>query len=203
MATNESGPPGADQPPKSELIYLPDPALRSPSRRIGLIDRPTLELIGKMVDQARLWEQTRPHEITVGLAAVQINQPWRVVIVRRQFDKAAPPSFQALINPRITRTDGPEIEEYEGCLSVPDYYAKVKRAERIRFEALDLTGRSIVATAKGFLARVIQHEVDHLKGITIVDRVEEPETGFGRLNQQGKIEPVELAAVEARGLIDR
>lgn len=203
MATTNPAETKTGQQPKSELIYLPDPALRSPSRRIGLIDRPTLELIGKMVEQAKLWEQTRPHEITVGLAAVQINQPWRVVIVRRQFDKATAPSFQALINPRITRSDGPEIEEYEGCLSVPDYYAKVKRADQIRFEALDLTGRPIVATAKGFLARVIQHEVDHLKGTMIVDRVEDPATGFGRLNQQGKIEPVELAAVVARGLIDQ
>ena len=189
--------------PKSELIYLPDPALRTPSRRIGLIDRPTLELIGKMVEQAKLWEQNREHEITVGLAAVQINQPWRVVIVRRQFDKSIPPAFQALINPRISRTDGPEVEDHEGCLSVPDYYVKVKRAEQIRFEAIDLTGRQIVASAKGFLARVIQHEVDHLKGITIVDRVENPKTGFGRLNSSGQIEPVELSAVQAQNLIDQ
>ena len=200
---NQAPPPaGAGDSIKSELIYLPHPTLRTPSRKVGLVDQPTIELLAKMIERAKLWETDRPHEIAVGLAAVQINQLWRVVIIRRQFDKAEPPTFQALINPRITRTDGPEIEEYEGCLSVPDYYAKIKRAQKIRFEALDLVGQPIVASVSGFLARVIQHEVDHLKGIMTVDRVTDPETGFGRLGNDGQIEPVSLATVKTQGILD-
>ncbi len=200
---NQTPPPaGTGNSIKSELICLPHPTLRTPSRKVGLIDQPTIELLAKMIGQAKLWEAGRPHEIAVGLAAVQINQLWRVVIIRRQFDKAEPPTFQALINPRIARTDGPDIEEYEGCLSVPNYYAKIKRPQKIRFEALDLMGQPIVASVSGFLARVIQHEVDHLKGIMTVDRVTNPETAFGQLSSNGQIEPISLATVKAQGILD-
>lgn len=188
--------------PKSELICLPNPNLRTPSRRVGLIDRPILELASRMLEQAKLWEEGREFEMTVGLAAVQIDQLWRVVLVRHNFKKESDPRFQVLINPKITRTDGPKTEEYEGCLSVPDYYAKVERYNRIRFEALDLAGRTIVASVEGFLARVIQHEVDHLKGVMTVDRVKDQRTGFGKLSGDGKIEPVGLEEVKARGLLE-
>ena len=188
--------------PESKLIYLPNPNLRTPSRRVGTIDQSILELINDMVAQAKRWEQNRQLEITVGLAAVQIDKPWRVVIIRNRFDKSQPPAFQVLINPKITRTDGPEIEDYEGCLSVPDYYAKIGRAERIRFQALGIDGQPIVASAQGFLARVIQHEVDHLKGIMTVDRVVDPKTDFGKLTPDGKIEAVSLTGLQAQDLLN-
>ena len=187
---------------KSELICLPNPNLRTPSRRIGLVDQSILELASRMLNQAKLWEKDRKFEMTVGLAAVQIDQLWRVILVRDNFNKSSAPRFQVLINPKITRTDGPKVEEYEGCLSVPDYYAKVERHNRIRFEALDLAGQPIVASVEGFLARVIQHEVDHLKGIMTVDRVKDLETGFGKLVDDGRISAVRLDEVKAKGLLE-
>lgn len=187
---------------KSELICLPHPSLRTPSRRVGMVDKSILELTSRMLKQAKLWEKGREFEMTVGLAAVQIDQLWRVVLVRHDFKKNSEPQFQVLINPKITRADGPKIEEYEGCLSVPDYYAKVERYNRIRFEALDLAGRPIVASVEGFLARVIQHEIDHLKGVMTVDRVKNQEDGFGKLTENGKIEPVSFDEIKARGLIE-
>ena len=189
-------------PQKSELICLPNPNLRTPSRRVGLIDRSILELVSRMLNQAKLWEEDRQFEMTVGLAAAQIDQLWRVILVRDNFNKSSGPHFQVLINPKITRTDGPKIEEYEGCLSVPNYYAKVERHNRIRFEALDLAGQPVVASVEGFLARVIQHEVDHLKGVMTVDRVKDLETGFGKLVDDGRIEAVSLDEVKARGLLE-
>lgn len=199
MADSEKAKP---QKPKSELICLPNPNLRTPSRRVGLIDQSIFNLAGRMLEQAKLWEEDRQFEMTVGLAAVQIDQLWRVVLIRHNLEKDSDPRFQVLINPKITRTDGPKIEEYEGCLSVPDYYAKVERYQRVRFEALDLAGQPIVASAEGFLARVIQHEIDHLKGIMTVDRVKEPESGFGKLSGDGQIEPVSLDEVKAKGLLE-
>lgn len=154
----------------SRIIVLPHPALRKPSRKIGLIDQAVRDLNQIMVEESILWEQGRPDETTVGLAAVQINRPLKIILVRKDLDPKAEPEFQTLINPKITKCGTAKSVQLEGCLSVPDCYANVERFEEIKVSALDLEGRPLKFRAAGFLARIIQHEIDHLKGLTILDK---------------------------------
>ena len=101
----------------------------------------------------------------VGLAATQVNVPWRVLVLDVSEDRSAPRCF---INPEIVTRDGEEEME-EGCLSVPGVYDKVRRAERIRVRALDRDGQPFELDADGLLAVCIQHEIDHLDGKLFVD----------------------------------
>ncbi|MYB39917.1 peptide deformylase [Candidatus Saccharibacteria bacterium] len=192
---------------KLEIISLPHPALRRPSRKIGLINEEVRSLIEKMTDQAIMWESDRPNETTVGLAAVQINQLLKVVIIRENFDSDKEPVFQTLINPKITKYGGAKTIKLEGCLSVPDFYANVERYEEVRVSALDERGNPIKFKASGFLARIIQHEVDHLKGIMTVDRAVEAindqgeKFSFCRLAESGKFEVADEAEVAASRIL--
>ena len=179
---------------QSQIISLPNAKLRQPSRRIGLIDQTIEDLNQLMIQQARLWEADRPAEVTVGLAAVQINKPLRMIIVREDESKENEARFLTLINPEITKMSGPREAALEGCLSVKDYYVNVERFRRVKVKALDINGRQLRFQATGFLARIIQHEIDHLKGLTIVDRAQ-PTTNaegqtfsFCRLTPEGKFE---------------
>ena len=158
---------------KLEIISLPHPALRQRSQKVGVINETTRALISKMIDQAIMWEKDRPNETTVGLAAVQIGQLFKVIIVREDFDSKKDPVFMALINPKITKFSGQRSAKLEGCLSVPDFYANVERYEEVRVSALSANGQPIKFRATGFLARVIQHEIDHLRGIMTVDQAVE------------------------------
>ena len=101
----------------------------------------------------------------IGLAATQVNVPWRVLVLDVSEDRSAPRCF---INPEIVTRDGEEEME-EGCLSVPGVYDKVRRAERIRVRALDRDGQPFELDADGLLAVCIQHEIDHLDGKLFVD----------------------------------
>jgi peptide deformylase len=105
----------------------------------------------------------------VGLAAPQIGERLRIIAVdvSHQEPQYAP---VALINPEITAVSGTQVGE-EGCLSFPDLYADVKRAEQVQVRALDPEGKKVEITADGFFARALQHEIDHLDGKLFVDRV--------------------------------
>ena len=159
---------------KLEIITLPHESLREPSIKVGFIDAKIKKLVEKMIAQAILWEKGRPHETTVGLAAIQINQPLKVIIVRENPKSTTEQArFQPFINPKITKYSGIQSIELEGCLSVPKYYTHVERYESVKVSALDLDGQSFTLKAEGFLARVLQHELDHLKGVMTVDRAVE------------------------------
>lgn len=182
---------------KSLIVNLPDPILRQPSRKIGFIDQAIRDLNARMVQQAFLWEANRQDEVTVGLAAVQIGKPVKMIIVRQAADSEnAKPSFLTLINPKITKASGKKNQELEGCLSIQDFYFNVERFENVKVSALDLQGQPLRFAASGFLARIIQHEIDHLKGITILDqavpRTNEHGEKFSccRLSQKGGLEVV-------------
>src|SRR5690606_41045128 len=105
------------------------------------------------------WEESRPHEISAALAAVQIDRLERVVIVRSSFEDKSDREFVTLINPEIVKYEGKIVEDFEGCLSVSNIYGKVPRHSKIRVRALDENGNEIRFKADGFLARVIQHEI--------------------------------------------
>lgn len=186
---------------KNSIITLPNPSLRTPSRKVGLIDDSILELARRMEVESIEWENGRDHEVTVALAAVQIDELWRVVVIREDFDNRDNKTFITLINPEITKYEGEIVEDFEGCLSVSDYYAKVPRYTKVRVTARSIDGRELRFSADGFLARTLQHEIDHTKGITIVDRVTDKENGFKKLNSKGKFDEVDYQEVKKTGIL--
>src|SRR6218665_410989 len=175
---------------KDDIITLPNPHLREKSEKIREIDDATLSLIKEMTDAAIDWEASRPHEISAALAAVQIDALQRVVIIRSDFDNKENDDFTALINPEIVKYEGHLVDDYEGCLSVKDIYGKVPRYSKIRVRAVNLEGQEVRFKADGFLARVIQHEIDHTNGIVFIDHIKESVNAFYRLDEKGELEPL-------------
>lgn len=176
---------------KESIITLPNIHLRQKSQRIFVVDDETRQLVDDMVGASLDWENSRPHEISAALAAVQIDQLKRVVIVRNNFDDKEDNEFTALINPEIVKYEGDQVVDYEGCLSVSDIYGKVSRYTKIRVKALDMNGNEVRFKADGFLARVIQHEVDHTNGIVFIDHIQDDQNAFYRLNDKGELEPLD------------
>ncbi len=176
---------------KDDIITLPNQHLREKSEKVREIDEATLALIKEMTDAALDWEASRPHEISAALAAVQIDTLQRVVIVRSDFDDKENNDFTALINPEIVKYEGTLVEDYEGCLSVKDIYGKVPRYSKIRVRAVNVEGQEVRFKADGFLARVIQHEIDHTNGIVFIDHIKENTKAFYRLDEKGELEPLD------------
>lgn len=178
---------------KDDIITLPNPRLREKSQKITEISDATLALIKEMTDAALDWEASRPHEISAALAAVQIDRLDRVVIVRSDFDDKESREFTPLINPEIVKYEGHVIADYEGCLSVHGVYGKVPRHSKIRVKALDEEGREIRFKAEGFLARVIQHEIDHTKGIVFIDHIKDDTKAFYTLDDKGELQKLDYS----------
>ena len=178
---------------KEDIITLPNSNLRQKSQRIFVVDDSTKQLIADMTSASIDWEQSRPHEISAALAAVQIDRLERVVIVRNTFDDKSDNRFTALINPEIVKYEGELIEDYEGCLSVSDIYGKVPRYSKVRVKALDADGNEVRFKADGFLARVIQHEIDHTNGVVFIDHIRDKEDAFYKLDKDGDLHPLAYA----------
>lgn len=178
---------------KEDIITLPNPHLRQKSQKIQAVDGHLYSLVQEMTDAALDWEDSRPHEISAALAAVQIDRLQRVVIVRTDFDEKENREFTALINPEIVKYEGELAADYEGCLSVKDVYGKVPRYTKIRVKALNIDGKEVRFKAEGFLARVIQHEIDHTKGIVFVDHIRDSKDAFYELDEQGELQPLDYA----------
>ena len=145
------------------IITLPDPKLRLVSKPIERIDERLRKLMDDMIETM--------HEAPgVGLAAIQIAEPIRLLVVdvAKKEEPAAP---QVFVNPEILwRTDERSTYE-EGCLSIPEYYAEVERPASVRVRALDRDGKEREVLAEGLLATVLQHEIDHLDGILFIDHI--------------------------------
>jgi peptide deformylase len=176
---------------KESIITLPNAHLRQKSQRVHVVTDDTRSLIRDMTDASLDWEDSRPHEISAALAAVQIDALERVIIVRSDFDDKEVRDFVPLINPEIVKYEGKLIEDYEGCLSVDGVYGKVKRYQRIRVKAMDMEGNEVRIKVEGFLARVIQHEVDHCNGIVFIDHIRDQHDAFYKLNTKGELEPLD------------
>lgn len=175
---------------KSDIITLPNESLRKPSRKVGIVTDETKKLIQDMVDATLSWEDSRSHEIGVALAAVQVDKLVRIVIVRNNFDDKNDRSFQVFINPQVTKAYGEVIEDFEGCLSISNIYGKVPRYSKVKVKALNLEGKEIRLTAEGFLARVLQHEIDHTKGVVFIDHIRDKADAFFRLKDDGTLDPL-------------
>lgn len=176
---------------KENIITLPNPHLRQKSTKIHVITDETVQLIDDMTAASLDWEDSRPHEISAALAAVQIDNLQRIVIVRSDFEDKAARDFTALINPEIVKYEGTVIRDYEGCLSVSKVYGKVPRHSKVRVKALDLEGNEVRFKAEGFLARVIQHEIDHINGIVFIDHIQNETDAFYTLDDKGELQPLD------------
>ncbi|HEY4506955.1 MAG TPA: peptide deformylase [Candidatus Paceibacterota bacterium] len=106
----------------------------------------------------------------VGLAANQVGLDLQIFVIDKKLaiENEVP---EAYINPEMTEYSKDEAEMEEGCLSIPNYWHQIKRAKKIKLKAIDESGKKIKIKAKGFLARVLQHEFDHLQGMLIKDRI--------------------------------
>lgn len=186
---------------KDDIITLPHPSLRKRSDRIHVITEETKKLLEDMRSAALDWEASRPHEVAVALAAVQIDRLERAVIVRADFDDKENREFIALINPEIVKAEGEMVTEHEGCLSVGhSLYGAVPRYEKIRMKALDESGHEVRVKAEGFLARILQHEIDHTNGICFVDHIKDKQDAFFVLNDKGDLEPATYEYATSTGI---
>lgn len=176
---------------KEAIITLPNPHLREKSAKITEITEEVKTLITNMTDAALDWEASRPHEISAALAAVQIDSMHKAVIIRSDFDNKESNEFTALINPEIVKYEGKLVEDYEGCLSVSSVYGHVPRYSKIRVRAINIEGQEVRFKAEGFLARVIQHEIDHTNGIVFIDHIKDAPKAFYTLDDKGELEPLD------------
>ncbi len=141
-----------------DILIYPDPRLRQRAAPVQRVDDEIRRLVDDMAE-------TVYHAPGIGLAAVQVNVPKRVVVIDISDDQTA---LQVFINPEIIERHGTHEME-EGCLSVPGVFAPVSRAESITVRALDRDGTPFELRADGLLAVCIQHEIDHLDGKVFVD----------------------------------
>jgi peptide deformylase len=145
---------------KLDILTFPDSRLRNKALPVPRVDAEVQRLVDDMLE-------TMYAAPGIGLAAIQVNVPRRVVVIDVSETHDEP---LCLINPVIVSRDGEE-EMDEGCLSVPGFFETVKRAERVRIEALDREGKRFTLETDGLLAVCIQHEIDHLDGKLFVDHI--------------------------------
>jgi peptide deformylase len=148
-----------------EIRTYPDPVLRNKTSRVERIDSVLDRLIEDMVE-------TMHAAPGVGLAANQVGVPLQLAVIdlsSREDEEQRHPLL-VIINPELLVMEGSVLEE-EGCLSIPDYAEKVRRAARVKVRAQDRTGKQFELEAEGLMAKALQHEIDHLNGLLFVDRL--------------------------------
>ena len=145
---------------------FPDPALKRPARLVGRVDAGVTKFIESLI------KTMRHHPRCVGLAAPQVGSDLRIAVmdVSGHPKAAAHHGLIVLVNPAIDEGEGGVLQR-EGCLSIPDFTANVRRAARIHLQAFDQFGAARGMWLEGFEAIVAQHEVDHLDGMLFLDRV--------------------------------
>ena len=170
------------------IILANDPLLRKKSKKVKHFGKALQVLIDDMVE-------TMKAANGLGLAAPQVGVLQQVIIIQLPDDEEEPQSGKlfALCNPQIVRADGEEEGE-EGCLCLPGYVGEVKRATSVTVKAQDRRGKKVRIKAEGFLARVFQHETDHINGILYIDRVESPD----KIRRIVPPEEMEQGAIETK-----
>jgi peptide deformylase len=150
------------------ILHLPDPALKRVAAEVApeqleLVDRVAADLVETMHSFPRC----------VGLAAPQIGESVRMIVVDVSLHPKGDPNAEEilLVNPRVVSGTGSEVAR-EGCLSVPEFTADVRRCTEVVVEGLTRQGKAWTIEASGFEARALQHEIDHLDGLLFLDRVE-------------------------------
>lgn len=146
-----------------EIKQFPHPVLKRVADPVDGMNEELLKLVADMVE-------TMYHAPGVGLAATQVAAPRSIAVVDVSKEDE-PRQTLVLVNPRIVEQSQETENGEEKCLSVPDFQGEVERAQRITVLAKDLKGEDLIITAEGFLARVLQHEIDHLNGLLYIDHL--------------------------------
>lgn len=152
-----------------DIVQIGDPVLRRKAHKITQIDRDIRLLADDMVETLR-------DSGGVGLAAPQIGESIRMIVVEYPEDDSvedSPVKTYKVINPEIIWRSEETVAGNEGCLSIPGYVGTVERNESIKVKGLSVYGRPLKISASGWLARIFQHEIDHLEGICYIDRATE------------------------------
>jgi peptide deformylase len=173
------------------VIYHPHPTLRHKSKPLKRVDAELKSIVRQMFDL--MYEHKG-----IGLAANQVDLPYRLFVLNLESDPARTDLEHVFINPIISNRKG-SAEAEEGCLSLPGMYAQVRRPEQVRLNAYTLAGEEVTLDLDGLFARAVQHEVDHLDGVLFIDRL--PPTGYAKLRDAVFDLEQEFAARRERGEI--
>lgn len=150
-----------------EILKVPDPVLRQKAKKVAKVTPAIRRLLDDMLETMR-------EAPGVGLAAPQVGVLQRLIVVEVNPDEENPEAQHGLfclVNPEIAKASKELEEGPEGCLSIPGYQGEVVRHVAIEVRALDATGKAVKVKARGYLARVFQHEIDHLDGILYLDHI--------------------------------
>ena len=145
------------------ILTLPDPRLRLVSKPVGKVDAQIRKLVEDMFE-------TMYSAPGIGLAAVQVGVPKRVVTTDLA-KKDEPKNPQVYINPEVVWASEERSTYEEGCLSIPEYYEEVERPSQVKVRYTDLEGHEQEIEANGLLATCLQHEIDHLNGVLFIDHI--------------------------------
>ena len=161
------------KPMKLNLLTIPDARLRREAKNISIEELRTPS-VQKLIDDMA---ETMLASDGIGLASTQIDVLWRIFVITLE------DGVMAFVNPKIIKKSLQKKVDEEGCLSVPDIWGTVKRPYSVALEALDRYGEPVRLEASGLLARVIQHEYDHLDGILFIDKVKKITRGADNLKK--------------------
>jgi peptide deformylase len=157
-----------------EIIVLPDKQLRLVSTPIEKVSAEVRKLADDMFE-------TMYAAPGIGLAAIQVAQPIRLItmdLAKKEDDGESKPRPRVFINPEIL-SSSEELSVYEeGCLSIPEYYEEVERPAKVKVKYLDLDGKAHETEAKGLLATCLQHEIDHINGVLFIDHLSRLKRGL-------------------------
>ena len=171
------------------ILVVGNPVLRQKAKKVTQVDRPIQKLIDDMIETMKVAPG-------VGLAAPQIGVPLRLAVIDVD-DK-----ITVIVNPEIVKRIG-EVELDEGCLSVPGFWGRLNRAEKVSVKALDRHGKELrIRDAEGLFAQALQHEIDHLDGFLYVDRMEALDKNLQRSEPLRKREADARQARRDAGLED-
>ena len=150
-----------------EITHFPEEVLRKKAETVETFDDDLQTLVDDMIETMRVAPG-------VGLAAPQIGVPKRVIVVEfgSEDDETLPKQLYVVVNPEIEKRSEETIEGIEGCLSVPGVVGEVERADIVTVSGRDAKGKKIRIRAQGWLARIFQHEIDHINGVLYTDRAE-------------------------------
>lgn len=162
-----------------KIVTRPNPILDQKSKKIARIDDSIKKLAADMAETMDSYGDN--NEKGVAIAAIQVGVPVRMTVVKN----ADSDGYTTLINPEIVKHSKDELEDTEGCMSVPRKYGQVKRYKKVKVRGIDLDGKKIEIKAEGFQARVLQHEIDHMDGKLFLHKVEPGE--LYTLAEDGKL----------------
>jgi peptide deformylase len=156
-----------------KIVTLPEPILRRKARSVSTFDKNLQTLIDDMIETMR-------EAPGVGLAAPQVGISDRLIVVEyadppeeeeeEDEPKEVKPKLYVMVNPEIVKTSEEKVLGVEGCLSIPGLVGEVERFERVQVKGLNRHGRPVKVKAEGWLARIFQHEIDHVNGVVFPDR---------------------------------